>query len=240
MLATRFDAVTEIWVPYVSWLSLSNTIRCCRSSKRTRLPLTLGATRRRRSSKAGRSTSLQPAGPGLVATPIGNRHSWCRTNACAEIASRSSWSWTLWNSRSRTKTHVKAPDVDLQLAGAHELRLVGFRSGAPQQRLGAGDELLGMERLGQVVVSAHLEADDLVRHLVASSQHDDRHLAQLANLLADGQAVGSGQHDVEDHKVRLDLGEPRHGLRAVPHPLHLIALAGQVQACELDDVLLIV
>src|SRR5207247_6165931 len=48
-----------------------------------------------------------------------------------------------------------------------------------------------MERLGQVVVGAHLEADDLVRHLVASSQHDDRHLAQLANLLADGETVGS-------------------------------------------------
>src|SRR3989442_15393989 len=99
-------------------------------------------------------------------------------------------------------------EVDLELAGANELRRIRLDACAPQQRFGPSDELLGMEWLGQVVVRADLEPDDLVGDLVPGGQHDDRHLAQLADLLAYGQAVGAGKHDVEHHEIRLELPEP--------------------------------
>ena len=137
-------------------------------------------------------------------------------------------------------SHLVTVDVDLELARADELGLVRFSACAAQESLRTRDELLWMERLGQVVIGADLEADDLVGDLVAGGQHDDRDLALLADLLADGEAVDSRQHNVEDHQVRLQLAEPGHGLRPVPHPLDLVALACQVQARQLNDVLLII
>ena len=110
----------------------------------------------------------------------------------------------------------------------------------PEQRLGARHELLWVKRLGEVVVCADLEADHLVGDLVSGREHDDRHLALLADLLADRQAVGAGKHDVEDHEVGLDLAEPGERLRPVPHSLDLVTLAGQVEAGELDDMVLVV
>jgi len=133
-----------------------------------------------------------------------------------------------------------ALDIDLELPRAHELGLVGLSACAPEQRLGPRHQLLGVKRFGQIVVGADLQADHLVGDLIAGREHDDRHLALLADLLADGQAVGAGEHDVEDHQVGLDLAEPRYRLGAVPHPLDLIAFAGQIEPGQLDDVLFIV
>ena len=62
----------------------------------------------------------------------------------------------------------------------------------------------------------------------------------LADFLADGQPVNSRQHDVEHDQVGLDLAESAQRLGAIPHSLHLVALAGQVQARELDDVILVI
>ena len=138
------------------------------------------------------------------------------------------------------KPHLMPLDVHLELPGAHELWLVGLGPRASQQRLRACDQLLRMEWFGEVVVGADLEPDDLVGHLVARGEHDDRDLALLADLLADGQPVRAGEHDVEDHQVGLDLAEAGDGLRAVPHALDLVALARQVEPRQLDDVLLVI
>ena len=51
-----------------------------------------------------------------------------------------------------------------------------LRLGTPEDRLHARDELARRERLRQVVVCADLEADDAIRLLVASGEHQDRHL----------------------------------------------------------------
>ena len=72
-----------------------------------------------------------------------------------------------------------------------------------QHRVDARDELARIERLGQVVVGAHLEADDAVDVLALGRQHDDRHgLAGAAQAPADGQPVLAGQHQVEHDQVR--------------------------------------
>ena len=43
----------------------------------------------------------------------------------------------------------------------------------------AGLELQDVEGLGNIVVGAALEADDLVRVLAAGGKHDDRHVGEL-------------------------------------------------------------
>ena len=97
-----------------------------------------------------------------------------------------------------------------------------------------------MEGLGEVVVGAQLQPDHLVCHLVPSREHDDRNLAGLPDLPADGEAVHAGQHDVEHDQVGLELAEAVEGLDAVRHAFDLVALPAQVESRQLDDVLLIV
>jgi len=133
-----------------------------------------------------------------------------------------------------------ALEVDLELAGADQLRLVGFDVRAPEQGLRSRDQLLRVERLGQVVVRPHLEPDHHVGDLVARGEHDDWHLALLADLFADRQPIRAGQHDVQDHEVGLELAEPRQRLGAVAYSLDLVALTCQVETCQLDDVCFVV
>jgi hypothetical protein len=129
-----------------------------------------------------------------------------------------------------------ALEVHLEIAGADQLGLVRFDARSPEQGFGACDQLLRVEGFRQVVVRTHLEADHLVGDLVARGEHDDRHLAQLADLLADRQPVDTRQHDVQDHEVGLELAELGHRLGAVSDALDLVALACQVEAGQLDDV----
>ena len=97
-----------------------------------------------------------------------------------------------------------------------------------------------MKGLGQVVVGPQLQTHDLVGHLVSGRQHDDRDLALLPDLAADREAVHVRQHDVEHDQVGLGLAEPGQRLGAVADGLDLIALAGQVEPGELQDVILVV
>ena len=46
---------------------------------------------------------------------------------------------------------------------------------AAQHRVDARDELARIERLGEVVVGAHFQADDAIDVLALGRQHDDRH-----------------------------------------------------------------
>ena len=64
-----------------------------------------------------------------------------------------------------------------------------------------GDQLLGLERLDDVVVGAGLEPDDDVDGVALGGQHHDRDAGLGADLLADVDAVLAGQHQVEQHQV---------------------------------------
>ena len=83
---------------------------------------------------------------------------------------------------------------------ADRVRQVAVR--APQEGLDPAHQLAQPERLGQVVVGAELEADDLVDLVVARGQDEDRHLgAGRAQAAEDLEAVDPGQPDVEDDEV---------------------------------------
>ena len=80
---------------------------------------------------------------------------------------------------------------------------------AAQQRLDPAHQLAQPERLGQVVVGAELEPDDLVDLVVARGQDQHRHLGPRgAQTAQDLEAVHPGEADVEDHEIgRLARGD---------------------------------
>src|SRR5438105_8894042 len=109
------------------------------------------------------------------------------------------------------------------LGGGVLLLAGGPAEGGPD----AGHQLPEAERLGHVVVGAHLEADDGVDLGVAGRQHDDRHPRLGPQLPADVDARHAGQHDVEQHQRRPVRLEPVDRLQAVGRHLHEEPLAPQ-------------
>ncbi len=77
--------------------------------------------------------------------------------------------------------------------------------GAAEDGADARRELVGMERLGDVVVGAQVEALGLVAGRALGGQQDDRHRAPLAQLAHDLDAVEVGHDDVEQDDVRAEL-----------------------------------
>ena len=72
--------------------------------------------------------------------------------------------------------------------------LTAARGGPAENALHPGEQLAQMERLRQVVVGAHLEADDAVHGLAAAGQDDDSDARFLAERTSKGQSVLAGQH----------------------------------------------
>jgi len=112
-----------------------------------------------------------------------------------------------------------------------EVRGQGARS--PQDRADAREQLARHEGLGQVVVGAHLEADDAVHVLAARGQHQDGGVgvcaAGRAQVAAQAEAVLARHHHVEHDEV---------DLVALERELHFAAVCsgGAAQALLLEIV----
>src|SRR5882672_7243141 len=118
------------------------------------------------------------------------------------------------------------PDVDLVRGRGHP----GAALQAPEDRADAGHELAHGEGLRDVVVGAHLEPADLVALLRARRQHDDGHeRAAGPDLLAHGEAVHVGQHEVEEHEIGAALARELDAVAAQPR-------RDDVEALELERV----
>src|SRR5665647_3924585 len=98
--------------------------------------------------------------------------------------------------------------VDEQVADLKLLRLRFVT--ATQSGTHAGYELLSLERLQDVVVSAGLEPDHDVDGVGARRQHDDRNAGLGTDPAAYLDAVDPGQHQVQQHDVRPALAKQRH------------------------------
>ena len=123
--------------------------------------------------------------------------------------------------RQRDFPAVERDDVPL---GVDDDRAVGERPArrrvvplrAAEQRPHARDQLVRAERLGEVVVGAHLEADDALGFLGAGGQHDDRDRRGVlvgAQQPADLEAVDVRQHQVEHDEIRRLGARPRRARR---------------------------
>ena len=96
--------------------------------------------------------------------------------------------------------HLARARVEADVAG--DQLGAGIARRAADQRAQAGDQLLGLERLGEIIVGAGIEPRDLVRPAVARGQHQHRHLAAfLAPAVEHGEPVDLGQAEIEDHRV---------------------------------------
>ena len=108
--------------------------------------------------------------------------------------------------------------------------IVGFGlAAAPaQQRTDAGQQLVGLEGLGQIVVRAAVQALDPVGYVAAGRQHQHRHgMAPGAQPSQQGEAVHPRQHGVQQDQV-IDI---RHGVvvagDAVAADVHGVSLPPQ-------------
>lgn len=119
---------------------------------------------------------------------------------------------------------------------------------ARDARLDAGDELVGAERLDEVVVGAEAEATDLVDVLPLRRRHEDGHLALRADLAADGEAVEPRQHEIEHDEVIGRVRRASERLLGQRRPEALPPIRGEVDgealrleivALELADVLIV-
>ena len=85
----------------------------------------------------------------------------------------------------------------------------------PGERSQAGEQLAEIERLGQVVVGAGIEAGDSLLHRVERGEHQNGHLIPaLSNGATDDDPALSREQDVENDRVVLVRRGERQGLRA--------------------------
>ena len=121
--------------------------------------------------------------------------------------------------------------------GSRRLRL-GLH--AAQDAAHPRQQLPRLERLGDIVVGAHLESDHPVHHVAGRGHHDDADVVALAQEARERDAVLARQADVQQDqvgKVALDLGA--HGAAAVDR-LHLEAVARQVLDQHRPDIRVVV
>ncbi len=118
--------------------------------------------------------------------------------------------------------HLAGGQVDHQAAALETRRLAGL--GPPQHRADARQELARIEGLGEIVVGAQLQPDDLVGVVAARRHHDHRRAPALADLAREREAVHAGQHQVdqEDVEARSAQGLQRLGGIACHHRRHAV------------------
>ena len=111
---------------------------------------------------------------------------------------------------------------------------------APEQRADPCQQLGELERLGEVVVGAAVEAGDLVGHARARRQQQDGQLpAARAQLAQDGEPVAFRQHHVEDEQIVLALERAAESRLPVVRDVDLVVLRFQPALDEARHLLLV-
>ena len=123
----------------------------------------------------------------------------------------------------RGRHQVPVGRVEHPVAKADLALVLGAQVGrqaarAAQDDLDARQQFARAERLGQVVVGAHLQADDAIGFLAARGQHDDRDVGVGAQRAAQREAVVAGQHEVEHDQVECALVQRLPHRAAVARP----------------------
>jgi hypothetical protein len=109
-----------------------------------------------------------------------------------------------------------------------------LRAAPAQQGAHAGQQFARLERLRQVIVGADLQPDDAVERVALGGKHQDRQCGQRVVAGADApahlQAIGIGQHQVEDQQLRAAGVEPAQSALRVGRRFDFDAVVGQVVA----------
>ena len=109
---------------------------------------------------------------------------------------------------------------------AHHLAglVLHVAGGAAHDGLDAGLDLQNIEGLGHVIVRAIFQPQNLVDLLALGGQHDDGHVAVLADALAYRDAVDFGQHYIQQDKIKMSGKKFGQGFLAVGGRVRLKSL----------------
>ncbi len=131
---------------------------------------------------------------------------------------------------------VRLENMQAQGSGIDAVAPSGLRlehQAAPQDGPHAGHELARVERFGQIVVGAQLQADDAVDVLAARRQHQHGGQVLLAQQSQHVEAAEARQHHIEHDQIKMVAAERVQGLIAIVHHRKPEALGRQVldRAC---------
>src|SRR5262249_31382364 len=127
-------------------------------------------------------------------------------------------------------TDLVAAEVDFDIAKSVAVLFLRKSLGAPQNGFHAGQQFANGKGLGNVVISAELEANHLVHFLTARGQHDDRNRGALGfELLANVEAAHPGHHHVQND-------EGGRTLEGLLESLDAVERGGDLKAFELEIV----
>ena len=139
------------------------------------------------------------------------------------------------------RADIEPPAIEMillrSLAGA--CRRGGLLA-APQDGPDARDELAAAERLGQVIVGAHLQTDHAIDLVAFGGQHDDRDVRLGAQRAAQRQAVLARQHQVEQDEIDAAVGQHLVHGAAVCRGADPEAFLGQRARDQIADLAMVV
>src|SRR5438132_11415734 len=116
-----------------------------------------------------------------------------------------------------------AAEVHGDLSRSRDYRHLYRRLRSPKHGPDAGEQLIGAERLGEIVVRAHIERPNLVGLVAARADHDHRREAAAFEGGEDMPTIHKWQADVEQDDVEGFRRECLHARGAVGGELHLVA-----------------
>src|SRR3954468_6821970 len=129
--------------------------------------------------------------------------------------------------------------VRVQRQVGDDERRAAPRRPAAQQRAQAGEQLLALERLDEVVVGAGVEALDARLDGVARGEHEDRHVVGRAQAPRDLDAVDLREAEIEDHEVGMVGGGLVERGLAVARDPHVVAVQAQRALQDLGDLVVV-
>ena len=109
------------------------------------------------------------------------------------------------------------------------LRAAGICIGtAAQYGADAREQLTQIERLSDVIVGAHFEANHAVDDFASGGQHHDADIAVFAQTASEGQPVFTGHVDIEDYEIGGFFLQPRRHRLAIHCGAHAKTVPRQV------------
>ena len=119
-------------------------------------------------------------------------------------------------------------------------RLHRRRRGALEDIADPQHQFARLERLGDIIVGADLQALDPGLRLVARRQHDDRHRGRGADEAREIEAGFAGHHDVEDQQIEMQAEQLGAGVAGARRRGDAIAFAGQKARQQIADAAVVV
>ena len=129
---------------------------------------------------------------------------------------------------------------DSSLGRGSESALDTFSLAAAQNGFDPRDQFAAAERLREVIVGPHLQANDAVDLLALGGQHDDRDVRFGAKLPAERKSILAWQHEIEEYEVDPAVGQDLLHGPAVSRRTDPEALLGQRARDEIADLAMVV